>query len=438
MAARVPTEGKGLRLQWEKTSVTKGVRLRLTSATDVREETRIQVRTARSGKSIGEFDIRYAVYMQPYELLVPDELVPDIMQEGVVLHQSHGQKPFYVFTAGTTSQSAPAAYLPHLLLPGSGPASDAWKDRLLSLESLQTFGWMHGCNLDGIHELSKNSRRAREVLQAHLAMYFGKQDLVYANLNNQKTTNQVNGVESLLPFAILAQSQPNHPLLKLAIDFSSSHVDARGVIADGQGNRPIKTEECYTVSYPLAVMARLLNQPELAALSISTLKARVERLDREETIYQRTLEQGEPQYPNWGRGVVWYLLGLAKTLHHLPEDEQTRLLRAVFRSAVTRVLARQQPNGLWYCFTDQPDTGFETSGSAGIAAALAYGHRYGLLPDRVLPHIERTRRGLQPYLTPDGYLTGTAQANKGGPALQTGGYRVISPYTLGFLAHFMK
>ena len=48
----------------------------------------------------------------------------------------------------------------------------------------------------------------------------------------------------------------------------------------------------------------------------------------------------------------------------------------------------------------------------------------------------KAKNALLPYMTPDGFLAGTAQVNKGGDALQQNGFRVISPYTLGFLAHF--
>lgn len=44
-----------------------------------------------------------------------------------------------------------------------------------------------------------------------------------------------------------------------------------------------------------------------------------------------------------------------------------------------------------------------------------------------------SQQGLKKYYTPDGYLTGTAQVNKGGTELQREGFRVISPYTLGFI-----
>ncbi|GAB2558915.1 glycoside hydrolase family 88 protein [Spirosoma areae] len=451
-AADVPVQGEGVKLTWNQADIRKNsraagasARLRLTSATDVREACTIAVKTAVSGKVVGVLDIRFAMYLQPFELPVPAADINAVLNEGVTLTMQTGTKPFWFFGPGNSAQSAPTAYLPHLLLyenvDKAAGLPDRWKERFVSLDSVQTFGWMEGCVLDGLHELSRTgapagSPRAKRVLTQHLDLFFADNNLVYANLNNQKAVGKINTVESILPFAILAQTNPGHPLLQTAIQFCQAHANADGVIADGTGaDRMVKTEECYTVSYPLAVLAKTLNRPDLAQLAIKTLQARINLLDRGKRIYQRGSEQGTPTFENWSRGVVWYLLGLVKTLAHLPDNAETQPLKAALQTAVENVLSYQQPNGLWYCFMHQPETGLETSGTAGIAAALAYGYQKGLLPQSVLGAVSKAQTGLQPYMTPDGYLTGTAQGNKGGDALQRNGFRVISPYTLGFLAH---
>lgn len=445
----VSGNGNGLKLAWNQpvtVPANSRATMRITSATDVRENVEITVKTAVSGKLVGTFDSRFAMYLQPFELPIPATDLPAVLAEGVNLTMAAGSKPFWFFQNTTGLPSAPTAYLPHLLLYQQQPnvAVPAWKERLLSLESVQSFGWMEGCVMDGLHELSRtgapaNSPSAKTVLAQHLDLFFGQNSLVYANLNNQKAVGKINTVESILPFAILAQTNPGHPLLQTAIQFCESHANTAGVIADGTGiNRMVKTEECYTVSYPLAVLAKTLNRTDLAQLAIKTLLARVQLLDKGTRIFQRGGEQETPVFGNWSRGVVWYLLGLAKTLAHLPDNAQTQPLRLVLQNAVKNVIAYQQPNGLWYCFMHEPGTGLETSGTAGIAAALTYGHQKGLLPASVLDAVAKARKGLAPYFTPDGYLTGTAQGNKGGDALQRNGFRVISPYTLGFLAHLDK
>lgn len=446
--SEIPTEQEGVKLTWNGSLPLKeeSVRLRLTSTTDVREDVLLMVKTAVSGKVIGELDIRFAMYLQPFEFPIPAADVPAVLSEGLTLTMAKGTKPFWFFSRGDNGQpSTPTAYLPHLLIYNKTDVAnktgqpDHWKDRLLSLESVQAFGWMEGCVMDGLYELSRTGRwvdRAKLVLQQHLDLFFANNNLIYANLNNHKAVGIINTVESILPFAILAQTNPGHPLLQTAIEFCEKHANAEGVIADGTGtDRMVKTEECYTVSYPLAVLAKTLNRPDLAQLAIQTALARVRLLTREGSIYQRGTEGGTLFFDNWSRGVVWHLFGLVKTLAHLPATDGTKPLHDALQKAVEQILPYQQPNGLWYCFMHQPETGFETSGTAGIAAALTYGVQKNLLPKTVLRAVEKAKTGLKPYFTPDGYLSGTAQGNKGGDSLQRNGFRVISPYTLGFLAH---
>ena len=438
--AEVSAGGLPVSLHWGKkrSSGTVAAILRITSATDVREEVVLQVQLP-SGEKIGEIDVRYAHYMQPFELAIPLSLLDVVLKNGVQLTTLRGTQPFWFFAAQQNTASAPTAYLPHLLLYKSTPATPkVVRERLLSLESVQSFGWMEGCVMDGLLEWSKNLPKAKKTLHAHLDLFFRNNQFVYEGLRNERVGDSVMNVEALLPFAILAQVQPSHPAIGAALQFCRDHANSEGIIADGQGdNRPIKTEECYTASYPLAVLAKTLNDPGLNKLAIRNLQVRMNKLATGEAVFQRTMEREEPIYRNWARGVGWYLLGLAKTLAYLPDSAEVRALADEFRRAAAWVQRHQQANGLWFCFLDQPETGVDTSGSAAIAAALAFGQRHGLLATDVLPAVSLAKKGLLAYLSPDGYLRGTAQVNKGGLALQTGTYRVISPYTLGFLAHFM-
>jgi unsaturated rhamnogalacturonyl hydrolase len=452
----VDTEGVKLSWQIDVPKEKKQFRLRLTSATDVREVLILEVKTAISHKKIADWDVRFACYMQPFELAIPKEDIKTVFTEGVILTMKEGSKPFWFFTKSESSReinfplkgsktasyvgkiNAPTAFLPHLLV-SEKPKKDAWQDRLLSLESIQTFGWMQGVVFDGLFEMSHHSKKAKTVLAQHLDLYFKKNSLVYANYNNVKSVETISTVESILPFAILAQLNPTHPLLKTAIEFCEKHANTEGVIADDIGdNRLLKTEECYTVSYPLAVLAKTLNRPNLAELAIKTLKSRVFLLERDNRIFQKGTEKGELYFENWARGVAWYLLGLVKTLVYLPDSQEKDAIKVSLQKSVEKVIAYQQENGLWYNFFHRPETGFETSGTAGITAALMYGFQHNLLGDNARKAAMKAQNGLLPYFTPDGFLTGTSQVNKpqGGGTLQLNGFRVISPYTLGFLAHF--
>jgi rhamnogalacturonyl hydrolase YesR len=94
----------------------------------------------------------------------------------------------------------------------------------------------------------------------------------------------------------------------------------------------------------------------------------------------------------------------------------------------------QDYSGLWHCFWDRQESGLETSGSAGVAAAFAIGARIGLLDASFLTRARLTWNALHSYMSPDGLLTGVAQTNQGGEELQMSGYRTIFPMGMGLVA----
>lgn len=80
------------------------------------------------------------------------------------------------------------------------------------------------------------------------------------------------------------------------------------------------------------------------------------------------------------------------------------------------------------------ETFYETSGTAGLAAALAIGHRMGWLPEFDKNRLDKVWQRLLKSMTPDGLLTHTTQHNAGSYELmQKGEYRIISQYTSGFM-----
>ena len=109
-------------------------------------------------------------------------------------------------------------------------------------------------------------------------------------------------------------------------------------------------------------------------------------------------------------------------------------VRDAFVSAAARVSSWASDAALWSSYLHRPETGVDTSASAGIAAALAWGAHLGLLPARYRRLSQASYQALLAYLTPDGFLTGVSQINRGGEALQEGGYRVISQFGMGLLA----
>jgi hypothetical protein len=230
----------------------------------------------------------------------------------------------------------------------------------------------------------------------------------------------------------MARLDGRHPGLELMLEFCRERADGQGVIQEAGGT--VKTEECYTISYPLAVLAAQRKDAELRRIAVQTLLARRDVLHaQDDAVYQRG-KPGAVQFRNWARGLAWHLLGHAQVLRWLGKAPE---VAAEFRRSAALAMRLQAGNGLWYCFAEEPATGVETSGSAGIAAALAMGARQGLLGAEALAAARMAREALRGYLTPDGLLGGASQENKGGDALQRDGYRVMPQYGFGVFAQLL-
>ncbi len=200
----------------------------------------------------------------------------------------------------------------------------------------------------------------------------------------------------------------------------------------------VTTEGCYTVAYPLAMIAKKTADAALAQVALDQLWHRMRFLTDERAIYQRSSYQGKRAYRNWGRGTAWYMLGLVKTLSVLQEGGFTNLtkldeLRDSFRTILTWLVPLQNGQGLWCAYLDKPDTQIDTSATAGLAAAIGWGCQLGLAPPTLLSHSRRSYQGLQTYLTADGFLTNITQINRGGEDLQQSGYRVMAQFGMGLM-----
>jgi unsaturated rhamnogalacturonyl hydrolase len=415
------------------------MRLRICPVTDIREEIRIDVVSLASRLLIGSFDIRYPHVLQPFEILIDPSHHADVLRKGVSLQMVKGSVPAWFLSAKGPESEKYNALRAHLLLYNSPGSREHYHTMLGSLNSVQQFGWMEGCVLDGLYDLFRSSGRHQflSTLSAHLELFFNKEKkLDYEDPRSNFLKDKFYGIESTLPVAIIAKLEPRHPIVNLFVEFCRDNTSDDGLIADDL----ITTEGCYTLAYPLAEVAVAKSDPELAALAINQLLLRHRYLSREGDIHQRATRSGATGYANWGRGVAWYLLGMVKTLVSLAKNEAfTKLegveeIRAIYEESVKWALRHQQSNGLWFSYLKEGVTGTDTSGSAGIAAAMALGEKHGWLTFSVRENTERSFNQLLKMLTPDGYLTGANQSNKGGEELQRGGYRVISPYALGLMA----
>ncbi|MCL4204094.1 MAG: glycoside hydrolase family 88 protein [Pirellulaceae bacterium] len=411
-------------------------RLRLTNSIDVRDTFGIAVATA-DGQAVGKFDLRFAGLYQVQELALSPAQAREILARGAVLRMVSGPKPVWFFAPSPGTSPAPdPVQLPHVLVAAPGQSAAQFDRRLRGLVMLQGFGWQSGCVSEGILDLGEARQDAGllEAVDRYLGMYFTDDGVFYENPRSQPKRNRVGGVEEPLPWATLARRNPDHPAIRLGADFLVSQIDPAPVIAKGES---LTTEGNYTAAYPTAVLARVLKRDRLAAMALRQLESRRIANVHGGDIYQRANPAGQGRLRNWCRGVCWYYLGMVRTLRALDDPQTAAAWQPEIQRVADLLLKYQRQDGLWGNFLHDPQVAADTSGSAGLAAALAHAHAAGWLPADARRMAQRTLDGLTAYLTPDGLLGGAAQSNKGGDGLQHGSYRVIYQMAMGLKAQLM-
>jgi rhamnogalacturonyl hydrolase YesR len=128
---------------------------------------------------------------------------------------------------------------------------------------------------------------------------------------------------------------------------------------------------------------------------------------RDSTYFDRREANGRKVF--WSRGNGWVMAGLARTLQYLPQGHPDRaFLEQQFREMAAKIIACQQPDGLWRASLLDPASYplKETSGSGFYVYALAWGINQGLL-DRgtYWPAIASGWKALTDCVNPDGKLT---------------------------------
>jgi rhamnogalacturonyl hydrolase YesR len=111
----------------------------------------------------------------------------------------------------------------------------------------------------------------------------------------------------------------------------------------------------------------------------------------------------------WSRGNGWVMGGLVRVLQELPKDDPARArFETQFKEMAAKILACQQPDGLWHSSLLDPASYplKETSGSGFFTYALAWGVNEGLL-DRAKfePPVRKAWAALVGCVTSAGRLT---------------------------------
>lgn len=421
-------------------SLPKGSRcwLRLTNAIDVRDDHAIEV-SLPDGRLVGTMVVRFAGLYQVQQMPLSVELAAEVLKQGALLKMVKGGTPLWFFAPSPEAQPGQdLVQLPHVMVaaPNGGSAEEEFEKRLRGLVMLQGFGWQSGCVSEGILDLAEKrpDEGWGEVVDRYLSMYFTDDGVRFESPRSHPMVDKVGGVEEPLPWATLARRKPDHPALEIARKFLLSERITKWEVSRGQA---LTTEGNYTAAYPSAVLAKVLKNDELAHAALRHLEARRLTNVHDGDIYQSANMAGKGRLRNWCRGTCWYYLGMIRTLQALDDEKAAASWLPEIRRVAGMLKQHQREDGLWGNFIDDPQSAADTSGSAGLAAALARAHAASWLGDEFGVAARKALSGLRKHLTPDGLLGGAAQSNKGGDALQSGDYRVIYQMGMGLKAQLV-
>ena len=423
--------GESIRLKPTKKLKDTNLWLRVSIAQEIWDTKILQVGIPDTDIKLGAVDIRFSSVLVPYEIEIPGKFARLINKHGLDL-TLESKSPVWIFNE-LASGIDNSAFLPHILSsPKQKGTVNDFLGCLMSVNSVQAFGWREGTVLDGLWQIysQKGETRALEAIKQHLSLFLDKnQNLVYESAQSTPKDNQIDGIESTIPFATLVRLYPDHPIIQTVLSAWAKYTQPNGMIVDGQ---LISAEGCYTVAYPMAVIGKLLRRDDLKINALEQLRHRLVLMDSGQ-LYLRSRDSSRT-YQNWARGAAWFLLGFARTISELKDEIQDQTIIEKFREGISIALSMQREDGLWSCFMHEKNSLPDTSGSAGIAAAILVGIQHGYLPESHKAYVIRCWNSLQNYLTPDGFLKGVAQDNRGGLELQQGEYRVIAQMGMGFMA----
>lgn len=409
----------------------KPTHLRIVVGLDERDAKEVEVSLAGTGRRLGVIDVRFPAQFQVYQLALSPADVEAAIREGVALRLMKGSD-LEILNGGA---DLPAALRPHLMSPGNLSPRQEFRLRLRSLASVQQFGWMEGCVTEGLLDLAElpDGQPDRDGANRHLGMFIRNGRLTYESTRSTPSDDRIYGIEATLPFASLARTDRNHPLLPVALEGWKSRRRPSGAIQDGTS---MSSEGAYTVAYPMAIIARARQDDELMREALRQCRHRMSLFEGHR--FWRTLEEdGRRNDRNWARGIAWQLLGLVRTLEVAGDRDDVADLREHLRLFSGWIMQYQRTDGLWSVIVNEPGLTADTSGSAGIAAALARAARKGWIDPAAGRCAERTLAGLHKHLTPDGFLGGASQSNKGGLELQKSEYRVIYQMGMGLMGQLI-
>ena len=432
------------------------IKLSLGNAIENRGSFALFVRSAKDGRIFSRLDVVNLFGFQVVRFNIPVSEISEIEEFGLVVRYSPIEVKDAITTKGGPlcffAESAAKkidAMAPHLLLyEADYDVTAAYYENFCSINSILPFGWMSGCQTEGLRELAETGDSAASAaLGAHLDFFLDdEKGVVFNNSKSELCENgKFDSIEDFLPFVAIGKLYPNHKSLNMFLNWALPRI--KNLEKKAPDERFLSTEGCYTYAYPLMQIAVSRNDVSLAQTALNEICARINRLvDSGGGISQRALEKKKPLMRNWGRGIAWYLLGLVQTMRVLESSAfkgenlkgREKISKAIIDSSAY-VKKFQQSDGSWFCFIDDYKTQPESSGTVGIAAAFALAAEAGFLDSSYMASAEKTLEWFmsRDNIEPDGFSKNVTQSNRIGDAFQRLGYRVIMPVSSGLAAQII-
>lgn len=111
----------------------------------------------------------------------------------------------------------------------------------------------------------------------------------------------------------------------------------------------------------------------------------------------------------WGRGNGWAMLGILRTLEHLPKgNASTRRLLNIFRRQACRLRELQDASGDWHTVLDHPESYEESSIAAFVVNGFSLAIRRGWLEEEYGLVVDRAWRSMWSHMREDGQFDGVS------------------------------
>jgi unsaturated rhamnogalacturonyl hydrolase len=160
------------------------------------------------------------------------------------------------------------------------------------------------------------------------------------------------------------------------------------------------------------------SRPQLVAEAGQQLLAHAQVLQHKASgLYAHGSHRGETIWCFWGRANAWialagteYLSVAARTSDPLCA-QISEALRPILERQLLALAGCQPPHGVWDVLVDGQVENrgiLETSGAAGIAAAMLHAAALGIAPQITRRSAWQALAGLHPYVEPDGTLAATS------------------------------